>query len=61
VRLYEFGGAQLADGRHADARDAVWVSIASASSDPSIAEVGKLTFDQVAARCRHDSATHYVS
>jgi len=25
VRLYEFGGAQLADGRHIDARDAVWV------------------------------------
>jgi hypothetical protein len=25
VRLYEFGGAQLADGRHFDARDAVWV------------------------------------
>ena len=25
VRLYEFGGAQLADGRHVDARDAVWV------------------------------------
>jgi hypothetical protein len=25
VRLYDFGGAQLADGRHVDARDAVWV------------------------------------
>jgi hypothetical protein len=25
VRLYEFGGAQLADGQHIDARDAVWV------------------------------------
>jgi hypothetical protein len=25
VRLYEFGGAQLPDGRHIDARDAVWV------------------------------------
>jgi hypothetical protein len=25
VRLYEFGGGQLADGRHVDARDAVWV------------------------------------
>jgi hypothetical protein len=25
VRLYEFGGAQLPDGRHIDGRDAVWV------------------------------------
>jgi hypothetical protein len=25
VRLYELGGAQLPDGRHIDARDAVWV------------------------------------
>jgi hypothetical protein len=25
VRLYELGGAQLSDGRHIDARDAVWV------------------------------------
>jgi len=25
VRLYELGGAQLADGRRIDARDAVWV------------------------------------
>jgi hypothetical protein len=25
VRLYELGGAQLADGRHFDARNAVWV------------------------------------
>jgi hypothetical protein len=25
VRLYELGGAQLPDGRHVDARDAVWV------------------------------------
>jgi hypothetical protein len=49
VRLYEFRGAQLADGRHVDASDAVWVSIASASSDRSIVEVGKLTFDQAAA------------
>jgi hypothetical protein len=25
VRLYDFGGAQLTDGRHIDARDVVWV------------------------------------
>jgi hypothetical protein len=25
VRLYELGGAELPDGRHIDARDAVWV------------------------------------
>jgi hypothetical protein len=78
VRLYEFGGAQLPDGRHIDARDAVWVidcerklgAVAferafarvgddnqtvqsvgdeKAFADPSIVEVGKLTFGQAAA------------
>jgi hypothetical protein len=77
VRLYEFGGAQLPDGRHIDGRDAVWVidcerklgAVAferafarvgdqnqavqssgdeKALADPSIVEVDKLTFGQVA-------------
>jgi hypothetical protein len=78
VRLYELGGAQLPDGRHIDARDAVWAidcdrqlgAVAyerafartgdknqtvetmgdeKAFANPSLVELGKLTFGKAAA------------